>query len=293
MRRAPAPSAAVGRVASSSWSMWRWCSNVWRNIQKRPNCDNTRHKNRAAPATTSPTIARLRMISSSRSRESCLLPDLNAAPMAMAMPAAIMSSPTTPAICSMDPPDVLSRRLATSRSNLSTRSCSLIGSSPGLLSWVAVVAEVGGGQLVLHVVGSANPGDPAVEHDRCDVGNAEHRACELFHDENRDAGAGEVGDALVELGDDDRGETHRQLVEQEQRGIGSERSGHRQHLLLAAGHRAGELVASLAESREARVGDVLDGRPRPAGVGRHAQVVANREVREDATTLRHGAHTEP
>ena len=69
---------------------------------------------------------------------------------------------------------------------------------------------------------------------------------------------GDLGDDLVELLDDQRGQAHRQLVEEQQRRVDGEAAGHRQHLLLAAGHRAGQLVAALPEAGEAGEGLLLD-----------------------------------
>ena len=62
----------------------------------------------------------------------------------------------------------------------------------------------------------------------------EHGLRELLDDEDRHAFARDVRDDLVQLFDDDRRQSHRQLVEQEQRGIGGEPARHREHLLLAA-----------------------------------------------------------
>ena len=67
----------------------------------------------------------------------------------------------------------------------------------------------------------------------------------------------------------------------------------RQHLLLAAGQGAGQLLAALAEAREAGVGDLLElGRRRlaPAGERVHQDVLADREVREHAAALGDEAH---
>ena len=57
---------------------------------------------------------------------------------------------------------------------------------------------------------------------------------------------GHVGDRLVELADDQRGQAHRQLVDEEDRRVGAEPAGEGQHLLLAARQRAGQLLAALA-----------------------------------------------
>ena len=72
-------------------------------------------------------------------------------------------------------------------------------------------------------------------------------------------------------------------------GFDRERSGHGEHLLLAARERAGDLPPPLREAREAREGALEDVRERGAGVGRHAQVLHDREVREHAAALGHDA----
>ena len=105
--------------------------------------------------------------------------------------------------------------------------------------------------------------------------------------------AGHGGDALVELLDDDRGETHRQLVEQEQRGVGGDRPGHGEHLLLATRQRAGHLLAALLQPRELGERLVLQLRERGAGMGEHPEVLGDGEVREDAPALGHEAHPGP
>ena len=70
--------------------------------------------------------------------------------------------------------------------------------------------------------------------------------------------ARDLGDDAVQLLDDERRQAHRQLVEQQHGRIGREATGHREHLLLAARHRAGQLAAAFLESGELRVGDRLD-----------------------------------
>ena len=62
---------------------------------------------------------------------------------------------------------------------------------------------------------------------------------------------------VVQLLDDDRRQAHRELVDQEHRGIGGERAGHREHLLLAARERAGGLACRRSfEPGELREGAV-------------------------------------
>ncbi len=154
-------------------------------------------------------------------------------------------------------------------------------------------AEVGVFEFRGDVAGLAHRHDPPVQHDRRVVRDAEDRAGELLDHQDRHAFPGNSGDDFVKLLDDDRGEPHRQLVEEQQRRIDGETAGEREHLLLTARERAGELAAPLAEPRELPVGPLLDVIHVDAGVGRHAQVLADREVRKDPAPLGDRAHAEP
>ena len=144
-------------------------------------------------------------------------------------------------------------------------------------------------QLLGEVGGRADRGDLAVHHDHGLVGDAQDRLRELLDDEDGHAFARDVRDDLVQLFDDDRRQPHRQLVEEEQRGVGGEPAGHRQHLLFAARQRAGELAAPFGETREARVRDLLDLVQGAARERAHAEVLAHGQVREDALALGHEA----
>ena len=85
--------------------------------------------------------------------------------------------------------------------------------------------------------------DPGLRRD------AEHIVCELLDDQDRDRLAlGDLGDDLVEALDDDRREAHRELVDHEHGRVDDERAGERQHLLLTARQRAGELLAPFARA---------------------------------------------
>jgi hypothetical protein len=58
------------------------------------------------------------------------------------------------------------------------------------------------------------------------------------------------GDGAADLGDDERGEAPRRLVEEQQPRVPHERAPDREHLLLAARERAGVLLGALAQPRE-------------------------------------------
>ena len=99
--------------------------------------------------------------------------------------------------------------------------------------------------------GLAHDVDAAVEHDPGVVGHGQGDPGELLDQQDGDALSGQVGDGLVEALDDHRRQPHRELVEEQQRGVDGEGAGHGQHLLLAAGEGAGHLGAPLAQPGEA------------------------------------------
>ena len=95
-----------------------------------------------------------------------------------------------------------------------------------------------------------------------------------------------------QLGDDERRQAHRQLVEEHDLGVADHGSADGEHLLLAPGERPGLLAESVPEPREGP-GDLVEPlRPRAGGGGRgavvrHAEVVEHGEAREHAAALRH------
>ena len=97
-------------------------------------------------------------------------------------------------------------------------------------------------------------------------------------------------DGLVQLVDDQRRQTHRQLVEQQHARVAGDGPGDGQHLLLAAGHRAGHLGAPLGQAREVRERPLLDLLAAQPAVGHHLKVFLHGQVREDAPALGNGAH---
>ena len=100
------------------------------------------------------------------------------------------------------------------------------------------------------------------------------------------AAPGYAGHLAVEPLDRQRGQAHRQLVEHQHRRVGGQAAGQRQHLLLAARQRAGQLAAPVAELGES--GRRRPPRPQPTAggdPGRHAQVLAHGQVGEHAPAL--------
>ena len=94
-------------------------------------------------------------------------------------------------------------------------------------------------------------------------------------------------DDIEYLPDQDRGQTHRRLVQHHQLRPGHERAAHGQHLLLTAGERARDLPAALLQTRKEPVYPLTVGlqRPRRGGVGAHVQVFLHGHAREDPAAL--------
>ena len=67
-----------------------------------------------------------------------------------------------------------------------------------------------------------------------------------------------LGHELVELGHDERGEAHGDLVEQQQARVGEQRPGQGQHLLLASREPPRQLPTALPEDREPGVALLLE-----------------------------------
>src|SRR5215470_18799876 len=92
-----------------------------------------------------------------------------------------------------------------------------------------------------------------------------------------------------DLAGDEWGEAEGRLVEKEETWPGHEGAGHREHLLLAAGQRAGLLAAPLGEDGKVRAHAIHVGGEHPAvaaHVGAQAQVLLHTQVHEGAAPLR-------
>src|SRR5579863_1421159 len=101
-------------------------------------------------------------------------------------------------------------------------------------------------------------------------------------------------DGAADLRDDQWGEAFRRFVEQQHTRVAHQRAADRQHLLLAAGERAGELRMALAQLWKQLVNPLdIPGLLRAAfALPRHDEVFPNRERGKDPATLRHQADTE-
>ena len=126
------------------------------------------------------------------------------------------------------------------------------------------------------------------------VGDRERDVRVLLDDENGHPGLVHLLDDLEVSLDEDRGEAHRGLVHEQEPGAGHERPPHRQHLLLAARERAGELRAALVEEREEPV-DALEVVLEVvlAQIRAHLEVLEHGHGREHAPVLGDDRHAEP
>src|SRR5499425_3505481 len=104
---------------------------------------------------------------------------------------------------------------------------------------------------------------------------------------------------LLDLGNDpayqDGGQPHRRLVHEEDAGGGHESPRHREHLLLASAHAAGELTPPLSEHREGLEGQLevgADLRARLRPVGAQEQIFFHGELGEEPAPLRHEGDAE-
>src|SRR5208282_1280642 len=100
----------------------------------------------------------------------------------------------------------------------------------------------------------------------------------------------QLADALEDEIGDGGSEPHRRLVEHEEpRGRG-QAAADRQHLLLAARERAGELAAPLGQHGEERHDTLEVARPLPPprrGIGAHLEILQDRQRGEDLAAFRH------
>ena len=88
--------------------------------------------------------------------------------------------------------------------------------------------------LATPAVADGEPGDGFQSFGLTAVSGGQRGAGELFDDDNGDAARGQLRDDFVQAGDDERGQAHRDLVEQQDLGVGDQRAREGQHLLLAA-----------------------------------------------------------
>ena len=134
--------------------------------------------------------------------------------------------------------------------------------------------------------------DAARAHHRAAVGVPQRQPRVLLHQQDGHALRAQRVERREDLGDDQRREPERGLVEQQQLRLGHERPGDGQHLLLAAAERLGRLVGALLQHGEQRAHALQpaldDGAPLPAGAVRaQLEVVAHGHGAEEQAALGH------
>ena len=85
------------------------------------------------------------------------------------------------------------------------------------------------------------------------VGNRKRHLRVLLHQQNGGARGMQLFYNVKNLLYQQRGKAHRRLVQHHQPGLCHQGAAHGQHLLLAAGQRAGNLAAALGQPRETAV----------------------------------------
>src|SRR4051794_7805864 len=129
--------------------------------------------------------------------------------------------------------------------------------------------------------------DRSSDHDELPLGNRRRHAEVLPDQKDGEAFAVEIAEGIDELLDDRRREPFGRFVHDQKLRIREQRAPDREHLLLAARELRAAVSAALAETRE----ELVDLRRRPplrtAARRDHAQVLVDRERREQAAALRH------
>ena len=99
----------------------------------------------------------------------------------------------------------------------------------------------------------------------------------------------DVADDVKDLLHQQRRKTHGGLVQHQHGSVAHERTSHGQHLLLAAGHGARQLLAALLQAGEQGEHLFLVGGNGGSGlgVGAHIKVLVHRHVQEHMAPLRH------
>src|SRR5689334_13361727 len=104
--------------------------------------------------------------------------------------------------------------------------------------------------VVQQLVPGAAHHDPAILEHVGALRDAQRHGDVLLDEQHGHAAPVEEADGVQHLLHDERREAERGLVEHDQLGRAHQAAADREHLLLAAGERAGELVAALGEARE-------------------------------------------
>src|SRR5437588_600981 len=157
--------------------------------------------------------------------------------------------------------------------------------------WLA--AQVGLPEVLVREEGGSlvRQHDSARLEDVAAVGDRERHVRVLLDDQHRDTRLVHLPDDLEVPLDEDRREPHRGLVHEQELRLRHECPAHRDHLLLAAGERPGELPPPLLQQREERV-HPLEVLPFRAAleVRAHLEVLLDGHGREEPPVLGHDRH---
>ena len=154
---------------------------------------------------------------------------------------------------------------------------------------LAAFAQVGAFdfRVMRQVGGGAFQGDFACLHDIGAVGDLESGDGVLFHQQHGEAQVLHFQDFGKDFLDQQRRQAHGRLVQQQQTGAAHQGAGEGQHLLLAAGERAAQLLQALAQAREAAQHDIHLQDAVWVVVAADEQVLAHGHVGEDHFALGH------
>ena len=140
------------------------------------------------------------------------------------------------------------------------------------------------GAVAGQLAGRNDPADPAVDHDRDVLRDGRRDPDVLLDEEDGDVALLREGrEQLLELGDDEGGESLGRLVEHEEPRVLEEGARDGEHLLLAAGELPAPVPPPLGEPRK-HVVHPLHG-PRPAAPAGEAQVLVHAEGRPEPAPL--------
>ena len=120
------------------------------------------------------------------------------------------------------------------------------------------------------------------------VGHLKRHLRILLDEQDGRAGFVQLADDVEDLLDQQWSQTHRRLVQHQQLRLTHHRAAHRQHLLLAAGERAADLLAALLQAREQVVdmGHIALNRAVRTGICAHFEVFLDGHVLENAASFR-------
>src|SRR4029453_5631273 len=163
---------------------------------------------------------------------------------------------------------------------------------------VAVAASLAAGmaeielldiRMIAQPLGVPVEHDPAVLHHIAVVGDLERHGRALLDDQDGDAElAPDLGQAAQQVLDDDRRQTERQFVDQQQFGPAHDGAAERQHLPLAAREKAADAASEVAELRKVLIDQRLAAAAlgmRDAARNRRHQVLGHREIGKHLVAL--------